>query len=262
MVDSLLTARRYVEAARLLLDHIGDVEAGVSALCSAHQYDEAMRVAALRGFPDLVTSLVRPAAISARDAHEQSITEASDNFQQHLNRLREVRQVREVTGPVDWDDTASESSRGSSRGSSHASSMRSAKNTRKLERNLMKKGGVFEEVALVAALHDIISQTVALKSQVRALNLALVSLDQQTIATRLQNILETFLNRIKNDVGEIWPAPNAAPDQGATSNSIAAAFTASKCQLPKPVQALQPKVMFTPDLCNSVEWKLDILLDF
>jgi len=259
IADNLMTSRRFTDAAHLFLDYLQDVESAAKALCNAQLYQEALRVLTLRGRRELLDSIIRPQVVTAGRDFQRTCAETKESFETFLIRLREVRIHQNTADVIDWDDSASESSRSSSNRSSRASS-RATRNTRKLERNLMKKGGPFEEVALVAALHDFITKTIALKPTIRDVNVMLVYVCRQDEAEILQKTYADLLNHMQLSVKEIWEANQEESEKQSTSNSIAAAFRASPSKpLPGPVQALQPKFLFPPDMRGTVEWQLEML---
>lgn len=94
---------------------------------------------------------------------------------------------------------------------SSRSSTRSSKNRRKEERKKqdLREGGVYEDIALIRALHVLIEATFKMGAYVRELCLVLLELDMRKEGKYLHTLLIEIQHEMADNVKDIWTDPTA-----------------------------------------------------
>lgn len=67
-----------------------------------------------------------------------------------------------------------------------------------------KEGSKFEDVALIRSLHQLYTNTIALRDEIHSLSTTLLSFDEDDLAKMLQTSLETLLKHMKTLSTQIW----------------------------------------------------------
>ena len=106
LVEQLSACEQYESAARVCLDHLGDVEQGVALLCSAHALPEAVRQSALHGRSDLIETHVAPAALEAHAAALEEADAIDAQLAQQTRRLAELDAKRDEAPAQYYPDDA------------------------------------------------------------------------------------------------------------------------------------------------------------
>jgi len=92
--DELASNAQPAAAAAVLLHYLGDVDNGVATLAGAREWHEALRTAYAAQRPDLVHTVIAPAAAEAAASLLADAHDARDKIAKYLARLREVRRKR------------------------------------------------------------------------------------------------------------------------------------------------------------------------
>ena len=108
--------KRYLEAARVLLDYSKDVREAVISLVQGNHFSEARRIVSigvvilayltntrvlqtiLNSVSELVTDIIHPGALESRVQLTDEINEMRDQLRKQINRLRELR-LKKVEEP-------------------------------------------------------------------------------------------------------------------------------------------------------------------
>lgn len=123
MALDLEESHRHVEAADLVLEHLGDIPEAVRLLCAGGEWRRVVHLVHARGHQGLLESTITPAAVSAAHRILQNTREDRERVSKYRTRLEEVRARREAmaaavasrsatceadVGVPDADDLASE----------------------------------------------------------------------------------------------------------------------------------------------------------
>ncbi|KAJ1032623.1 hypothetical protein NDA16_000646 [Ustilago loliicola] len=94
IVDELETSRRYIEAARITLDYVRDVEQAVTLLCRGNDFAEARRILTTYNRFDLIEVTLHPLLIESASTLLEDVSEMDDQLSKQLERIRELREKR------------------------------------------------------------------------------------------------------------------------------------------------------------------------
>ncbi|XP_010520124.1 PREDICTED: elongator complex protein 1 isoform X2 [Tarenaya hassleriana] len=203
------------EAAKVALEHCGDISGGINLLINAREWEEGLRVAFLHRRDDMI-SMLKDASLECVGSLVSEYKEALEKVGKYLTRYLAVRQRRlllaaklkeEERSVCDLDDdTASEASSNLSgmsaytfgtRKGSAASVVSSTAASRARESRRRRKGGKIragspgEELALVDHLKGM-RLTDGAKRELNSLLVCLVTLGEKGYAKKLQNAAENF----------------------------------------------------------------------
>ncbi|KAK3927591.1 Elongator complex protein 1 [Frankliniella fusca] len=279
LATALEETGQFGEAVVIYLHYLNKPLLAMQALCSAHLWTEAIRVALFLRRTEFIDLVVQPRAEEYADEISLQIKTFGDTFSTHTSRLFELRREKvlaherllnqdgDTDGCVENDllsDTSSVtgSSVSSKGSSSHSSSSnRSSKNRRKQERKVLslKRGSPHEELALIYALHQCITSSFALREDVYSLNCILVDFDKDCDARDLQTLLSGILSRMEASISKIWPVQSVQQTYGpnATSNMLASTMT-SAISNNLDLSLLEPIYRFAP-VIRPMKWELEIL---
>lgn len=95
---------------------------------------------------------------------------------------------------------------------SSRSSTKSSRNRRKEERKKqdLREGGVYEDIALIRALHILYEEIFKMGTDIRELCLVLVELDMRKDGKYLHDLLKEFQKEMRENVQQIWPDLSSA----------------------------------------------------
>jgi elongator complex protein 1 len=117
--EDLSGKKRYSEAARVLLDHCGDVHEAVITLTQGNEFSEARRIVrlyrycqrdlhcanafpglqiAVKRVPELIEEIIHPAALESKNQMMEDLKEMKEQIRKQMNRLRELR-VKKIEEP-------------------------------------------------------------------------------------------------------------------------------------------------------------------
>ncbi|XP_014224134.1 elongator complex protein 1 [Trichogramma pretiosum] len=266
LVYELKEQKRYQEAAEVLRKHLNRPEDAVVALCDGRFFDAAWSDAHHMKRLDLIETHVKPGIYRHTEFLLEQLAKNHAEFLKYKTRLAVVREeaANRAAARLNFDDgdemegnnglsdllsdttsiagsTVSRSSRSSGR------SYRSSKNRRKHERKMqsVKEGSAYEDLALIRALHGLVTQTYAMRAEIRSLGEMLLLIDGDESAANLYKAMVAFLKDINSSKQEIWP-PNAE-------------------KIPEPVTAdpnmptftLEPHLLTAP-VEMPIKWRMDM----
>ena len=195
LAGRLEQAGRAGEAATVWRERLQDTEEAVAALVRAGSWCEAGRLAREADRPDLLETHARPALRDRRAALATGITARSTRLAAAVARLGQVRGEREASkeageegGPdllaevekcdlfSDAASTATGASTARTRSTlqtRNTTRSKSSKNRRKADRKVFstKEGSLYEDIGLMAELHELISGLEPLRQEVRLIRL-------------------------------------------------------------------------------------------
>ncbi|KAI5794642.1 IKI3 family-domain-containing protein [Pyronema domesticum] len=91
LAEVAMENKDYAAAATIFAEHLSDIPAAVAALCKAHSYPAAMRLAALQQQPDLLASIVDPALSDSFSTLSELISDCQAQLSSQLSRILELR---------------------------------------------------------------------------------------------------------------------------------------------------------------------------
>ncbi|XP_028167442.1 elongator complex protein 1 [Ostrinia furnacalis] len=264
LVNALKEEKRHNEALNILEKYYDDCEKTISYAIESGHYKTALRLCSQHSKSDLRETTLVPAVLEDYTNLKELIDANWSNFTKHRDRLQVVREnknkgpseiydpsyaIRDCDLYSDAGSTLASSSRGSSR------SFRSSKNRRKHERKLasLKEGSQYEDVALIMALHTVVTSTFELRLQVKQLNVALSCLDKDKEALILQMTLEKCLKEMKDSFRDIWTNDLVMEATKATIAAQTGPETGSKLE---GIATLEPHIRIAP-VIQDVKWKLE-----
>ncbi|KAK6627847.1 hypothetical protein RUM44_010326 [Polyplax serrata] len=270
LANNLVESKQFLNASTIYLDYLKDAEEGIKTLTNGKYFADAYRVCHLHNCTDLINRIIVPGILHHAKTSLVQIAEFRETFLRQSLRLQLVRKIKEnEENKTDYDgesdifsEVSSVTSRScaSSRGTNKT--YRSAKNKRKHERKLLslKEGSRYEHLALVTALHTLVTNCLNMMPEIREINKFLIKINNCELAEKLQNEYDELLSIIEKSKSEIWipslmqPKQNFGPE--ATSNKIAAVYMESEDVAPV---LLNPKYAIPPEVSDKIKWKLEIL---
>ncbi|KAI3622987.1 ELP1 [Malassezia furfur] len=183
LVEQLSACEQYESAARVCLDHLGDVEQGVALLCSAHALPEAVRQSALHGRSDLIETHLaqqtrRLAELDAKrdEAPAQYYPDDApglEHIDMQSDTLSQLTQFTRYTAAPSVAESMSTLSLGT-----RATSRSKAKQKKEQKKKLTgKKGSIYEESYLLDSVQKLLTTRLgALQRSVGALLPTLLTL--------------------------------------------------------------------------------------
>lgn len=272
LVNIMKNERRYKDAADICYTYLKQPEETVALLCEGKEWRDALRIAKFHNRPDLIETHVKPGVKEHADFLLTKINGYKNDFIKHQVRLEVVRKQKAIRaaqddllnddeqgggggGGGDMSDLLSETSfagsttsRASSRASrSSGRTYKSSKNRRKQERKVLsiKAGSVFEDLALIRALYEILTNVYELRSEVTNVNKMLVNFIMDEVAEKLQFAMEDMLSIAEKSKHKIWIKSDVSKEDEEVEEHV-------------PNSLLETKYTFPPEI-KSVNWKLDVL---
>ncbi|BGP42072.1 Putative elongator complex protein 1 [Rhodotorula kratochvilovae] len=239
VAESLSGKRRYADAARVLLEHGGDVDGAVYYLCEGALHAEAVRITTLHDRPDLVDKRVKPSTLDLQQRLLDDFAEVEEQAAKQVARLGELKKKFEenpyyyfcVDDPVaalenvelapdGMSDAGTAFTRYTVNPTTLASSTRrSSKTANSRRRNALKKaagkkGTVYEEMYLLNSLKKAAETKLAeLQTETAALLpvlLALRSPPHRAAALELQAALSALEAALARALSAAWDPLEAA----------------------------------------------------
>ncbi|KAF9422466.1 hypothetical protein HW555_001864 [Spodoptera exigua] len=263
LVEALKQEKRHKEALTILDQFYGNSDQTISYAIECAQYKTALRLCSKYDKLNLKEEKLLPALLEEYNNNRELIETNYATFIRHRERLQVVRENK-TKHPVDTFDfyTNKDSDLYSDAGSTVASSrgstrsFRSSKNRRKHERKVasLKEGSQYEDVALVMALHTLVTASYDLRLSVKELVLALSYFSKDKEAYILQTSLEKVLKEMKESFKEIWTNEFVLE---ATNASIAAQnVPEGQSIIPQGIASLDPHIRIAP-VISDISWKLE-----
>lgn len=231
VAEDLSSRKRYVEAARILLDYTDDVREAIKALVEGSQFSEARRIIVTNSKLYLLEDVVYPGALECRALIAEELNEMREQLRKQRTRVRELR-VRKVEEPdafygmedtdlpnvdvmtdVSMAPTAFTRYTQAPSSMSRTSSKRSSRSKRKLERKVGsgRKGTVDEEEYLLKSLTKLVGRFNNTQADAANLlpHLLQFTEEHQVEGRSLQEELKDFEAEVKAAVEDIWTKSSA-----------------------------------------------------
>lgn len=275
LAERLKTDRRYKDAAEVLRYYLNDAEEAIALLCEGRCWKHAIRIAHDIQRLDLNETHVIPGINEHAEHIMLQLHRLEQDFVTHKSRLgalrAEINKRRMSTnneiicndGPIsnreivdflsDMSSVAgSASSCRSQMSTVSGRSYRSSKNRRKQERKLfsLKEGGMFEDLGLIYALYQIISNVYKDKDDWSQLIQALIHFEFDECAEKLQNKIYQFFQLIENNKAEIWN--KSAPTSLAEMGKMATYTPAQLQEITAYLKLVEPYIMHPPPETDAI----------
>ncbi|GBP91737.1 A disintegrin and metalloproteinase with thrombospondin motifs 7 [Eumeta japonica] len=266
LVNNLRDLKRHEESLILLEKYCDDQKKTISYAVACGHYRTALRLCGQLKETGIKEAVVLPALVEEFNNLNELFKTNSSTFKIHKERLQIVRENKSKKSEEFYDvsfankdsdlysDAGSTLASSASRSSSRT--FRSSKNRRKHERKVasLKEGSQYEDVALVMALHTLVTATFNMRSYVKEVNVALCCFNMDKEALMLQNGLDKLLNEMKDSFKQIWTNELVLE---ATNASIAALNIpeGSSVNL-QGIATLEPHIIIAP-IIKHVDWKLN-----
>ncbi|XP_013183864.1 elongator complex protein 1 isoform X2 [Amyelois transitella] len=264
LVNGLKEEKRFDEALNILEKYCDDKEDAISFAIEKSQYKTAMRLCSQFNRDDLKVEKLLPAVLEEYTNLRDLVESNWHTFIKYKERLSIVRKKKRKN-PIEHYDPAFDnkdsdlysdagSTVASSRGSTR--SFQSSKNRRKHERKVasLKEGSQYEDVALVMALHSLVTSSYELRSTVKKVNIALSCFDKDKEAFILQTSLEKLLKGMKDSFKEIWTNELILE---ATNAAIAAQNVPEGAHvILQGIATLEPHIRIAP-VIQDFNWQLE-----
>uniref|UniRef100_A0A1I8PUH9 Elongator complex protein 1 n=1 Tax=Stomoxys calcitrans TaxID=35570 RepID=A0A1I8PUH9_STOCA len=276
LVMPLQEQGRFEEAYELSKNYGGNTKDSLQCLIKGHLFLTTIfeaQLTAKNTEEDVLKEFVMPELIAYHNVLKSSIQGDQELFNSHKQRLLQVRLNRakqsqfsgEAGEQMDIDEcdllsdtTSLHSSRytASSRGT--GKTFRSSKNRRKHERKLLslKPGNPFEDIALIDALYNQITRCFGQQQHVRDTCKALMQMEQDCLASDLQNCYKHLLSSMQNALDDIWIEEmlQSCAQQFLQGPNI----DYTQLQNEQRYAMISPIKRFKPQL-NMMDWEHDIL---
>ncbi|XP_058806417.1 putative elongator complex protein 1 [Phymastichus coffea] len=279
LVTRLLEEKRYDEAALILSKRLNRFEDAVATLCQGRLWHQAWADAYCMKREDLIETHVKPGILDHADFTLTQLRQHREDFKKHKSRLTVLRAqaaARELSMHFEFDDNdqsntardisdlisdttsiaGSTVTRSSQASHTTGRTYKSSKNRRKHERKMqsIKEGSVYEDLALIRILHQLISQAYKQKDEVRSLLEMLLYINSDCVAEELYKEMNEFLDEIRRGKQEIWfPAEIRSPesDQRNSSSNTSRIVNSLSATL------IESYLLHPPEE-NPSNWNLDI----
>ncbi|KAJ7099343.1 pol II transcription elongation factor [Mycena belliarum] len=236
VAEDLVSKKRYVDAARVLLDYVKDTREAVIALVQGNYFSEARRIATLTDSQALLNEIIHPGALESRAQISEDIGEMRDQLRKQLQRICELR-VKKIEEPdafygteedanlhnVDVMTDVSMPATAFTRytvapTSMSRSSKRTSRSKRKIERKAGRKGTADEEEYLLLSVTKLVGRFAATQGDARQLlpHLAQFTPEHEVEGFALQAEFSEFEQELVDGVEEIWKKP-IGEDESAAS---------------------------------------------
>ncbi|OAD52932.1 Elongator complex protein 1 [Eufriesea mexicana] len=280
LAERLNTDKKYEEAAHILMTYLKDAEEAIVSLCNGKQWKNAVRIAHDTENFNLIDSRIRSSVYEYADHVMFQIKKNKQDFEQYKLRLMTVRDNISQKNVKSYNEilcdsksvcdkgisdilsdtssiVSSTSSQRSKLSTLSGKSYRSSKNRRKQERKLLslKEGSVFEDLALIQTLYQIISNTYKECEDLHVLIQMLVYFDDDEYAAKIQNCMEKLLSIIEKSKSEIWDksAPSSLTEM--ENEEFVASMDLQGLSF---CQKLVEPYITRPPVVNFSSWKLNI----
>jgi len=295
LVEKLKDAQRHSEAAQILMEYLNDPEEAVVSLIEGHSWFEALRFIELHKRPDLIETHFKPALLEHSEEIVKSLDKKITTFDEYLHRLQDVVAMKEklAQGDIEEVDINVEdadlysdiTSQAGSLGQSMISKVKSnpaslktrvtnkSKSSRSRRKQEMKKystkeGSKYEDLGLMAALHDLITQTYkSTFSDVGQLIRILYKFNEIEKAKIIQKKMKQLEKSMISNESVIWNpiwfesnldfSENKFGPQATTEDVV---NKANQSETYKPeLSLLESKYRYAPQRPPNNEWYLQIL---
>ena len=289
LASQLETAGRYQDAAAVLKDWCQDEEESVAVLVRGFQWTQSVNMVRNMNRSDLIQTHVGPGLLERREKLVSSLETYSEQLIHHVERLQVVIQSRihenddeldddnvDIGRNVDdadmFSDTTSVQQSVTSTVKSRStlktrttSRSKASKNRRKAERKIFttKEGSQYEDIGIIAAVHELITTVVGIRDEVRQVVRALVEVGHEKLVPSTQKTMEDILNLIDKNIPLVWkpedPNKNDA-DMFGPEHTVEEIIQgkATKQEYTPPINLLPPHLRYPPVIKKDNSWKLEI----
>ncbi|KAK9448895.1 IKI3 family-domain-containing protein [Limtongia smithiae] len=210
LAEALYEARRYKEAATVLLEYSFDLTNAVRALCKGYFYEEAIRIVLAQNEAMILSDIVDSALVDGFNQISELLSDCRGQLSSQLARLRELR-VKKVADPMAYFEGAEDSNvpdnvsiagsvtttsasvftlyTGKTGGTAQTgATRRTAKNRRREERKRAKgkKGSIYEEEYLMNSIRRLLERINETRAEARRLVECLVRRGMRERAMEIQ----------------------------------------------------------------------------
>merc|ERR1712106_1237932 len=229
----------------------------------SHHWQEVLRQARDGNREDLVETHIRPAMVERRKVVEGSVQNLGKQLADYVDRLVLVRKTRNQSMQDDghdmvedernvedadlFSDTTSVGGASTVKSRStlqtkNTSRSKSSKNRRKADRKLYstKEGSMYEDIGIMAAVHELVSGVTAVRDEVSQLVRGLCEIGQLDNLGNLQNNMQGLLDQVELALPLVW-----IPDAEATVEDIVRGGMV-KTDYTSPVHLLPAHLRFPP----------------
>jgi two-component SAPR family response regulator len=117
----------------------------------------------------------------------------------------------------------------------------------------LKKGSVYEDLALIQELSDTITYAHGLRDSVFSLSKALLLFNMNELCVELQAKYEQVVDLVEGDKNEIWDYPTVSGEEAtSTIEAYRQSLAANQTEFSK----LEIKYRFPPEAASKRTWKL------
>ena len=294
IVEKLKESHRHKEAGQVLVEHLNDPEEAFVAFVEGQLWTEAVQLMHSHNRLDLYETNLKPALLEASEDMLMNLDKKMETFNNYLTRLKDVVTMKEKLAEGNLEETdiniedvdmysditsvhggQSVTSRTKSNPGSlktrASNRTKSSRNRRKQENKKYstKEGSKYEDLGIMVALHDLISQTYkSLFNEVSSLLRVLVKYGFKDIAKKLQDKTMKLDAEMKEKESVIWNPKwmdNLNEDQNvkfgpdATTEDILNRANQESVYKPE-FSMLEPKFRFPPQRVPNNDWMLQILM--
>ncbi|PBK88520.1 pol II transcription elongation factor [Armillaria gallica] len=272
--EDLTSKKRYLEAARVILDYAKDARETVITLVQGNEFSEARRIMTLHRRPELLADVIYPGALESRYQIKEDVNEMREQLRKQFSRLQELR-IKKVEEPDAFfgvEDTALHNvdvmtdvsmpytvfTRYTAAPSATSrSSKQSSRSKRKQERKVGsgRKGTADEEEYLFKSVAKLVVKFTTTRDEARSLipHLFEFTPDHREEGSNLQKEVDAFERELQETVEDIWKKP-AEEGESATDSWAARMEQVEKAKRVNPVDSV-PK----PELGRNADWRLRLL---
>ncbi|KAK0226513.1 pol II transcription elongation factor [Armillaria fumosa] len=272
--EDLTSKKRYLEAARVILDYTKDARETVITLVQGNEFAEARRIMTLHRRPELLADVIYPGALESRYQIKEDMNEMREQLRKQFSRLQELR-IKKVEEPDAFfgvEDTALHNvdvmtdvsmpytafTRYTAAPSATSrSSKQSSRSKRKQERKVGsgRKGTADEEEYLFKSVAKLVVKFTTTRDEARSLipHLFEFTPDHREEGSNLQKEVDAFERELQETVEDIWKKP-AEEGETATDSWAARMEQVEKAKRVNPVDSV-PK----PELGRNADWRLRLL---
>ncbi|KAK0212323.1 pol II transcription elongation factor [Desarmillaria ectypa] len=272
--EDLTSKKRYLEAARVILDYAKDVRETVITLVQGNEFAEARRIMTLHRRPELLADIIYPGALESRYQIKEDVNEMREQLRKQFSRLQELR-IKKVEEPDAFfgvEDTALHNvdvmtdvsmpytafTRYTAAPSATSrSSKQSSRSKRKQERKVGsgRKGTADEEEYLFKSVAKLVMKFTTTRDEARSLipHLFEFTPDHREEGSNLQKEIDAFERELQEVVEDIWKKP---ADEGKSATD---SWAARMEQVEKAKRVNLVDSVLKPELGRNADWRLRLL---
>ncbi|KAF8786731.1 Elongator complex protein 1 like protein [Argiope bruennichi] len=253
MSAKLKSSQRYLDASHLLEHYVKDPEEAIVTLVEGCEWNMAMLMISKYKRDDLAESHFIPTLREHGIYLLSHLSQLFETFSKYTERLKLVRTQKRIkaeeASTIKFEDdlfsdvgsvTDAASSCVESKQSGSIMTRKSSKSRRKqkIKKYRLKEGSADEDLALVAALSEIVTKVDTLKDNFLNTLKAMVHFDFDEGANLLQEKMTKIVSIIESEIPNIWnplennPAPEMKFGPDSTVNSITASLQMDKTTAP------------------------------